>query len=231
MKKILTLVLVMMTTQSIAKTYNALDTDRSLALIGEIDGSLIDGIPKIQSLADKSKDPIYLLINSPGGSVMPGMMFVDAMKSAQAKGVKFVCVSTILAASMAFIIYAQCDERYALPNTRLLFHPMAVSVSGARVKDLYVDLTHAVIEEEAIKRTLQDQLKMDTKTFEENYLAETFWQAKRLKDVSPTFLQTVTSVEGFGKFTYKYRRETFFSKRTEWGAKVREILKRLEGLE
>ena len=206
------------------KTAKMIDADRSLVLRGAINGSIIDGIPKLQALAEESLEPIHLLINSPGGAVLPGMMFVDAMKAAQSKGIKFVCTSTVLSASMAFIIYAQCDERYALPNTRLLFHPMSISVNGARVKDLYVDLKHTVKEEEAIKITLQGQLGIDDETFEENYLAETFWQAALLAKAAPGFVTIVDNVEGWGEWTYQYRLGNQIT-----SGKVQEILDRLEG--
>lgn len=199
--------------------------DRLIEIIGVVDGNIIDQAAEINRLAALNSEPIELLINSPGGSVFTGMIFIDAMNAAKAKGVVFKCTSVVLAASMAYSFFSNCDERYALPNTRLLFHPMSTRAEG-RVQELVTDLIQTVPEEKAIMKQLQADLNVDWKTFHTNYFAETFWTATTLSSISPDFL-TIIDTADFGKQTYQYRRGGFF----EAKGVAHDILKRFEGVE
>lgn len=70
----------------------------------------------------RTNNSIYMLINSPGGSVSAGNLIISAMNIAKLRGVTFVCLSTKYAHSMAFILMLHCDKRYALEGTRFLIH-------------------------------------------------------------------------------------------------------------
>ena len=175
-------------------------------IIGEIDGAVIAQASKVRKLAKAGVSEIHMLINSPGGAVMPGMVFIDAMKAAQAQGVKFKCYTTVMSASMAYVILSQCDERYAFENARLLFHPMSISTRGSRVQEIATELAQTQKEEEILMAKLREDLKLDWKTFHTNYFAETFWQAARLKDIAPHFLEIIVDVDGFETDIYIFEK-------------------------
>jgi ATP-dependent Clp protease protease subunit len=78
--------------------------------------------------AEDSNKPIYLYINSPGGSVTAGMAIYDTMQYIKADVVT-ICVG--LAASMgAFLLAAGTPgKRLALPHARIMIHQ---PLGGAR---------------------------------------------------------------------------------------------------
>ena len=200
--------------------------DRIVEIIGQVDGDIINQAAEVERLSNLNNEPIELLINSPGGSVFTGMIFIDAMNAAKAKGIKFKCTSVVLAASMAYTIFSNCDERYAQANTRLLFHPMSTRAQG-RVQELVTDLIQTVPEEKAIMDKLRNDLGIDWKTFHTNYFAETFWTATTLLNISPEFLTIVDDVGNYGANTYKYKRGGFF----EASGIAQDILNRFEGVQ
>jgi len=202
--------------------------DRVVKLIGEVSGDSLTLAQEIDKLSLISNKPIDFLINSPGGAVGPGMTVVDSMRQAQKRGVRFRCVTGVLAASMAFIILAECDERYTLPNARLLFHPISISTNGARVGELLTVLKQIVEQEERVKSRLQSQMGMSTKDFIDNYYAETFWSGYELTDFTKnkSFLTVVDQVTGAGPELFRYRTEGFVM----FGQIEREIIERYEGL-
>ena len=102
--------------------------ERTLTVIGPIGAGAIETAHKIERLSAKSSDPIYIVINSPGGGVLAGSQLSQAMDIARARDVKVVCAVGSMAASMAFQLLPHCTERYALPNSLLLFHPSRVFV-------------------------------------------------------------------------------------------------------
>lgn len=77
---------------------------------------------------DNSTGDIYILISSPGGSVLDGSTFISAMESSRNK-VYTVCVD--LCASMAAIIHQHGAKRFAYDRAILMFHDAS---GGARGK-------------------------------------------------------------------------------------------------
>lgn len=80
-------------------------------------------IDKLISDNDSStiKD-LYLILNSPGGSVGTGFQFINKMKTLKGRGTKITCFVPDLAASMAFGIFVHCDQRFVLSESELLWH-------------------------------------------------------------------------------------------------------------
>jgi ATP-dependent Clp protease, protease subunit len=78
--------------------------------------------------SEDSSKPIYLYINSPGGSVTAGMAMYDTMQTIKSEVVT-ICVG--LAASMgAFLLAAGTrGKRMALPHARIMIHQ---PLGGAR---------------------------------------------------------------------------------------------------
>lgn len=103
-----------------------LSTDNTIAIIGEIGGEAID---VAQAINEKAKDgkPIFLLINSPGGSVLDGVAIVSAMQAAKVP-VYTVCLQ--LCASMAAIIFEAGSKRLMVDRSIVMFHEAAGGFQG-----------------------------------------------------------------------------------------------------
>lgn len=98
------------------------NTKRAINVVGTVDDGLLIEANKMMKLAENSKRPIDIFINSPGGYVSSGLLFISGMKKVQERGIKIRCFVSELAASMAYTILTQCNERYVLRFAQLLFH-------------------------------------------------------------------------------------------------------------
>lgn len=116
-------------------SYTIENNDRIVYVIGQITESSISLAHRIERLSARSKEPIHVVINSPGGSVLAGYQIIQAMDIARNRNVEVVCAVGTMAASMAFQLLPHCDQRYALKKSLLLFHPARVFIQGALTAD------------------------------------------------------------------------------------------------
>lgn len=146
---------------------------------------------------------VDLIINSPGGSVQDGIVFISRMDWAKERGVNIRCFISGIAASMAFQILTHCNERYALSGAGILWHH--VSATAGRTP-ITADLAHQLMVELAmldtfiwadIERTVVTQGGMDVTEARYHMDHETLHVATQLRESSPGFLDGVfDSIEG-----------------------------------
>ena len=113
--------------------YNRLYRERIIFLAQEINDEIANQIIGVLLYLDSedSTKPIYLYINSPGGSVTAGLALYDTMQHVKSE---VVTINVGLAASMgSFILAAGAKgKRLALPNSRVMIHqPMGGSEGQA----------------------------------------------------------------------------------------------------
>lgn len=104
--------------------------NRAVYLYGEIDGRLsLSILTQIRYLAGKSNDDIFLIINSPGGSVTDGLAIYDLMAAVDCD---VATVGTGIVASMgAFLLAGGAPgKRYATPNAEIMIHQPLGGVTG-----------------------------------------------------------------------------------------------------
>lgn len=103
-----------------------LDNSQVVTIYGEIGEESYSVAKNITELG-KSGKPIYVLLNSPGGSVLDGALIVSAIESSS------VPVYTIvegLCASMCQIIHAYGTKRMMADRTVLMGHPASGGIQG-----------------------------------------------------------------------------------------------------
>lgn len=105
-----------------------LTSSNTVVLVDEINaGALVVA----SEISKKSNDPmntaVYLLIDSPGGSVLDGAMVINAIEASSIP-VYTVCMG--ICASMAAIIHQYGTERYMLDRSILMFHDAAGQFQG-----------------------------------------------------------------------------------------------------
>jgi len=176
----------------------SLNPGRTLYISGVIAQNGIRLSQDIMKLAiqDTTQD-INLIINSPGGIIMAGNMIIQAMNIAQARGIKFNCVSGIMAASMAFSIFHHCDNRYAFPQSLLLFHPARAmgidTITGRQAQDIADQLL-------PMDADLLEDLKsmgMDQALMEKAYYDERMWTGVELyKATRHGYIIIINDVKG-----------------------------------
>lgn len=111
------------------KTIRKIAPDKAqiIYITGEI-GNGASGIAKSIIKASESSKEIYLLINSPGGSVIDGAGIISAIEASTVP-VNTVCVQ--LCASMAAIIHQYGTKRLMTDRSILMFHNASAGVMGA----------------------------------------------------------------------------------------------------
>jgi ATP-dependent Clp protease protease subunit len=101
--------------------------NRVLLLWGQVGETSLGLAEEIKQLGAESKAPIYLLINSPGGSVLDGALIISAIEASPAP-VHTVCMQ--LCASMAAVIHQYGKERMMTDRAILMFHNAAGGTQG-----------------------------------------------------------------------------------------------------
>lgn len=103
-------------------------TSRGVNVQGKIDAKMIRGVvKKLLELDSVSHEPIFLHIDSGGGSVEAGFILIDAIAALESPVYALV---ESKAYSMAAIITVFCDKRYILPHATLMFHEVSYGTLG-----------------------------------------------------------------------------------------------------
>ena len=135
--------------------YDRLYRERIIFLGRGVNDSLANQIIAVMLYLDSEDNnkPIYLYINSPGGSVTAGLAIYDTMQHIKSEVVT-ICVG--LAASMgAFLLSAGTKgKRLALPHSRIMIHQPLGGIQGRR------QATDIEIEANEILRIKDDLNKM-----------------------------------------------------------------------
>lgn len=119
------------TTQHVSGNYKtselSLPGNRFVYVTGVIGEANSTEIAKQILLLGRTSEPITLIINSPGGSVLDGAQIISAMEAARGP-VNTLCVS--LCASMAAMIHQYGTHRLMINRSILMFHPAAGGMEG-----------------------------------------------------------------------------------------------------
>lgn len=102
-----------------AKTIT-LSTQNSMSLNGQVSGGSMNGLMlKLQELNKiETKEPIFLIVNSPGGSIYDGFDFIRFAQTSK----RPIHTVTLFAASMAFQIVESLGDRYVTSYSTLMSH-------------------------------------------------------------------------------------------------------------
>lgn len=173
--------------------------DRTFYVTGLIDGSALAIANNIErASASDSKEPIHIVINSPGGMVLIGFQIIQAMDVARERGTKIVCTVGVLAASMAFQLLPHCDERFAMKKSLLLFHPARVVVRDPLTSEQALMIGHelAKIDRKAMEENSEMMGVPSRAWIEAHNRNETMWTAEDLvSETKKKWLKVVDEIE------------------------------------
>jgi len=82
---------------------------------------------KLLELDGEGSEPIWIRINSPGGSVDAGLILIDTLKAVQSP---VYCVVESSAYSMAAILLTYCDKKFGLPHATFMLHEASYGTAG-----------------------------------------------------------------------------------------------------
>ena len=137
--------------------YTRLGVERILFLGGEVNAGAATA-PVAQTLyldSDDSSKPIYLYINSPGGSVTAGLAIYDTIQYIKSDVVT-ICVG--LAASMgAFLLAAGTKgKRVALPHSRIMIHQPLGGTAQRQASDIEIEAREILRMKDQLNKQLAD---------------------------------------------------------------------------
>jgi len=101
---------------------------RDIYLIGDIDKDIARGvIERLRELANTSRKPITLYINSAGGNVTDGLALHDAIGLVVQQGIEVSIVVQGMAYSMGSVVLqaASPGRRFSLPHSWIMIHEPA----------------------------------------------------------------------------------------------------------
>lgn len=209
------LILVLVSLMSVSAMADVeVSVDRAVVISGPIMGSLENTAKQMWDMSkDKSRghEPIDLILDSPGGSVVSGFAFINAMESIKAKGTPIRCFVKDMAASMAFSILLHCDERHALARSFLLWHRARVGGVGEPITaplalKLAEDLQSA---DSLIHREVMSVLSRDMEPSEvtRHFEAQTLHIAANLGTLLPHVLHVHDSIPGLYEAFYAKKKD------------------------
>jgi len=183
------------------KTYNVCTID------GEVDGYSMQQAKLClfdQVIKRKGRNyPIYLYINSPGGSVYDGIKFIEF-----AKTIKNLHTVTSFAASMAAAIVEQLPgKRYVVESGIFMFHRASGSVSG-QIESGEIEV-RLKFWKDIIKQSEQnqaDRIGITLKQYKDNIINE--WWLYGTSNIEQGVADEVVSVTCSSKLASDVKTET-----------------------
>lgn len=110
-------------------TIHALDLTNAnvVYLTNEVNAETVNSaISDLNKFNDLNNLPIYLILDTPGGSVIDGGNLISAM---QASKNPVYAVDVGIAASMGFMILEHAHKRFATPRAILMAHPASIGMT------------------------------------------------------------------------------------------------------
>jgi len=137
--------------------YSRLAVERILFLGSEVNDGMANALvaQMLYLDSDDNSKPIYLYINSPGGSVTAGLAIYDTMQYVKSEVVT-ICVG--LAASMgAFLLAAGSKgKRLALPHSRIMSHQPLGGTSQRQASDIEIEAREILRIKDMLNQSMAD---------------------------------------------------------------------------
>ena len=137
--------------------YTRLGVERILFLGSEVNDAIANSLVAQMLYLDSedSSKPMYLYINSPGGSVTAGLAIYDTIQYVKSDVVT-ICVG--LAASMgAFLLGAGTKgKRLALPHSRIMIHQPLGGTSQRQASDIEIEAREILRIKDMLNQSMAD---------------------------------------------------------------------------
>ena len=163
--------------------YTRLGVERILFLGQEVNDAVANGLvaQMLYLDSDDSSKPIYLYINSPGGSVTAGLAIYDTIQYVKSEVVT-ICVG--LAASMgAFLLAAGTKgKRLALPHSRIMIHQPLGGTSQRQASDIEIEAREILRLKDQLNKQLAEMTGQNLEKLEKDTDRDYFLSAAEAKE-------------------------------------------------
>jgi ATP-dependent Clp protease, protease subunit len=163
--------------------YTRLNQERIIFLGQEVTDSLANSIiaAMLYLDSDDPTKPIYIYINSPGGSVTAGMAIYDTMQHIKSEVVT-ICVG--LAASMGAFLLASGSKgkRLALPNARIMIHQPLGGTGRRQASDIEIEAKEILRIRDSLNHILAERTGQPIEKIEKDTDRDYFMSAQEAKE-------------------------------------------------
>jgi ATP-dependent Clp protease, protease subunit len=157
--------------------------ERIIFLTEEVDDQIANALVAYMLYLDSEDNtkPIYLYINSPGGSVTAGMAIYDTMQYIKSEVVT-ICVG--LAASMgAFLLAAGTKgKRVALPHARIMIHQPLGGTGRRQASDIAIEAKEIVRIKQLLNEIMAERSGQTIEKIEQDTDRDYFLSAAEAKE-------------------------------------------------
>lgn len=184
--------------------------DKVVRIDHPIDERSLDRANEIYNLAQTNTRMIDIILTSPGGYVHLGEIIIQAMEQAKGQGKIIRCIVPSFAASMAANILLNCDQRFALPDAKILFHEAAVGgVQGRLTATVALALAQHLYQIDApIITKLSEVTGISLFPLTQLYIEGEWHTATKWKKMSNNnWISTVNTIDGIDNL-FKFSIET-----------------------
>ncbi len=163
--------------------YTRLGQERIIFLGQEVTDGIANRIVALLLYLDSEdpSKPIYLYINSPGGSVTAGMAIYDTMQYIKSEVIT-ICVG--LAASMgSFLLAAGTPgKRLALPHARIMIHQPMGGTGRRQASDIEIEANEILRIRSQLNQLLANQCGQSLEKIEKDTDRDYFMSAEEAKE-------------------------------------------------
>jgi len=163
--------------------YTRLGVERILFLGQEVNDGIANSLvaQMLYLDSDDNSKPIYLYINSPGGSVTAGLAIYDTIEYVKSDVVT-ICVG--LAASMgAFLLAAGTKgKRVALPHSRIMIHQPLGGTSQRQASDIEIEAKEILRIKDMLNMSMADMTGQSFEKIEKDTDRDYFLSAEEAKN-------------------------------------------------
>ncbi|ACB51261.1 ATP-dependent Clp protease, proteolytic subunit [Crocosphaera subtropica ATCC 51142] len=163
--------------------YTRLGQERIIFLGQEVNDAIANRIVALLLYLDSEdpSKPIYLYINSPGGSVTAGMAIYDTMQYIKSEVIT-ICVG--LAASMgSFLLAAGTPgKRLALPHARIMIHQPMGGTGRRQASDIEIEANEILRIRAQLNQILADKCGQSLEKIEKDTDRDYFMSAEEAKE-------------------------------------------------
>ena len=152
-------------------------TERKLFLLGPVTEEMANDFVSEMMFLAQTNEPIDICINTPGGSVVSGLVIYDLIQALNDK-IEINIYCTGMASSMGAVILAggQKGRRYIMPHSKVMIHEPLIqngmggsATSIKRTAESILE-TKAIIDEILVKHTGKTQEEIDEATSFDNFM-------------------------------------------------------------
>ncbi|MGK7945671.1 MAG: ATP-dependent Clp protease proteolytic subunit [Microcystaceae cyanobacterium] len=163
--------------------YQRLSVERILFLGQEVNDALANALvaQMLYLDSDDPSKPIYLYINSPGGSITAGMAIYDTMQYIKSEVVT-ICVG--LAASMGSFLLAAGSpgKRLALPHSRIMIHQPLGGTGRRQATDIEIEAKEILRIRQLLNQMLADKTGQTLEKIEKDTDRDYFMSAEEAQE-------------------------------------------------